>query len=960
MARTKSETKSERLAREVAKAVGAGVPWHLETVDFSDPNRPKTCLEVDFPILPINHIAAIEGNAGKPIYQMSKWWARRRSSVFRSMLIAAATKAPDDPAEAAKLVWDAYYGNHQKNEAFRKLKVADIFMGGGTTVVEGARLGMQMYGNDLNPVAWFIVKNELARVDPNEVQRLLDRIEAEVKPQIMPFYACDCPRGHKGKWTNKLTDEVLGGEFDPLTLKPKERVNYDYYGPYVTYAFWMKHGVCQVTGCNHRTPITATPVIFEKTLSVGVWKNFKCDKCSHVFDVEENEARIAPSALLVISPAESPYSVKDQRGNFRCPNCGTTIQRVLTAKSATKGIRLSVLLHPSWLRGHSPKSTDGRDSGGSTVDTATSTSRWNLKRAEQLRLLEVRGAVPAEIICPDTGEILYTDHRIGTVPKKSHFACAACGRMQDILENARGLGKDLPTAGCAIQGYCPVCEREGTPYGGRFLDIFDPRSYNASCTEWETRKHTDLLGFWPQSEFPYGLEADFWSVRGHGYTHFWKMFNSRQLLLHANLLRSILNCCKDGVLPEIRELIIGSFLQYLRNQCMFTLWNLQADKLEPHFSKNNYRPKLMPIENCFVGEFGRGNWASCNDGIVETAEWSRNPWELFPSILLENIDAATKSIKVRTNDPVTHAQISCTSSTDLGDNESCYDLIITDPPFGDLIQYAELADFFYVWLRIALRSTYPEYFTSEHSPRTLEVVSNKAREPENPDRFYQRSLTQCFSQCNKALKSSGILAFTFHHNHDNQWIAVLESVFDAGFYLEATYPIRSDETKGEGEFGSQKVEFDIIHVCRKRTQGPGAISWARLRRLILQDVRQLTNLLEQHHNAGLQEADLQVIRRGKALEYYSRHYGKVYVERGREFPVKDALLAINQILNEESDVSIEAPPAHAEVYTRQFFRLFADRTNLARDQIQKFLRGTGVSPRSSSIGAGAQSNREFQ
>ena len=72
-------------------------------------------------------------------------------------------------------------------------------MGGGTTVVEGARLGMQMYGNDLNPVAWFVVKNELAQVDPEEVKTLLADIEAEVKPQIMPFYACDCPRGHKGQ-----------------------------------------------------------------------------------------------------------------------------------------------------------------------------------------------------------------------------------------------------------------------------------------------------------------------------------------------------------------------------------------------------------------------------------------------------------------------------------------------------------------------------------------------------------------------------------------------------------------------------------------------------------------------------------------------------------------------------------------------------------------------------------------
>jgi hypothetical protein len=112
----------------------------------------------------------------------------------------------------------------------------------------------------------------------------------------------------------------------------------------------------------------------------------------------------------------------------------------------------------------------------------------------------------------------------------------------------------------------------------------------------------------------------------------------------------------------------------------------------------------------------------------------------------------------------------------------------------------------------------------------------------------------------------------------------------------------------------------------------------------VQDVRQLKHLLEQHHNAGLQDADLQVIRRGKALEYYSRHYGKVYVERGREFPVKDALLAINQMLYEEADATAEAPPANAEAYTRQYLRLFADRSSLSRDQMSKHLRGTGVSP----------------
>jgi hypothetical protein len=89
-----------------------------------------------------------------------------------------------------------------------------------------------------------------------------------------------------------------------------------------------------------------------------------------------------------------------------------------------------------------------------------------------------------------------------------------------------------------------------------------------------------------------------------------------------------------------------------------------------------------------------------------------------------------------------------------------------------------------------------------------------------------------------------------------------------------------------------------------------------------------------------------VIRRGKALEYFSRHYGKVYVEKGREdeFTVKEALLGINQLLDDESDTTTEAPPVLAEPYTRQFLRLFADKSSLERDQLQKYLRGTGVSP----------------
>ena len=177
-----------------------------------DPKRAKTCLEVDFPIVPINALSQLEGNAGKPIYQMSKWWARRRSSVFRAMLIAAAMQAPvrknsdgsplvdtdgiplPDETESARAVWDVYYANHQKAGSFKHLKVLDCFMGGGTTLVEGSRLGFQVAGVDLNPVAWFVVKNELACTDPDEVREFFEKIESEVKPAIQPFYVTQSAR----------------------------------------------------------------------------------------------------------------------------------------------------------------------------------------------------------------------------------------------------------------------------------------------------------------------------------------------------------------------------------------------------------------------------------------------------------------------------------------------------------------------------------------------------------------------------------------------------------------------------------------------------------------------------------------------------------------------------------------------------------------------------------------------
>jgi len=944
------KTKAQRVTEEVAKLVHAGSSAKVETVDFNDPKRSKTCLEVDFPILAVNQVAVIEGSTSKPIYQMSKWWARRRSSVFRTLLLSAAMKAPDDTSQAAKAVWDVYYANHQKKGSFADIKVADIFMGGGTTVVEGSRLGMQMIGNDLNPVAWFVVKTELARVQREEVKALLAHIEAEVKPQIMPYYACGGPHGEQGKWTRISSGEIMAESFDPLAIEPKKRKEFSYDGPEIIYVFWAKHGPCQVTGCGHRTPIISSPVIAVKELNIKSWGH-TCKSCKTSFDIELGETRMAPDMPLFVAPSEKAFAILRKNGGVECPVCKTEDTFSAQGKSNTKKVSLSLLIHPQWMQGASSQDPEGRPFGGSMTDGAEASARWLQARGSALRLLEVRGTLPDEVTCPETGVTFGT--AVGTIPKKSNYSCGACGNVQDVLTTISESKKSSPVAPYAVQAWSRRHDNSGAAYGGRFFTQVDPKVFSAAEIEWDDRKYKDLANYWPQTEVQVGLET---SVRTpllrYGYRSWNNFFNSRQLLVHSQILKAIDTL--PGYSIAAREVVLAAFQQYLRNNNMFCIWNIQADKLEPFLSKNNLQPPTRPIENCVFGELGRGNWTSCIEGIGELIEWSENPWELvprqeLPPSVLADI-GISKSVKTSTGDQVVpdRTKISCGSSTALtGIPDGSVDLVITDPPFGDIMQYAELSGMFYSWLRLVLKKSYP-VFEPEQTPTALEAVENRSRHGKDANAFYSRLLTSCWNEASRILKPGGILSFTFHHDKDEPWVAVLESLFNAGFYLEATYPVRSDETKGEGgtpgTFGAQKVEYDVLHVCRKRTEDPLPVSWAKMRREVLQDVRSLKNTLEHHQKAGLPEADLTVIRRGKALEYYSRHFGKVFVDDGRAISVLDALIGINQLLDEESGGIKDPPPVSAEPFTRQFLRLFDGVRELPRNQMQNFLRGTGIAP----------------
>ena len=332
-------------------------------------------------------------------------------------------------------------------------------------------------------------------------------------------------------------------------------------------------------------------------------------------------------------------------------------------------MELTLLIHPQWLEGCPKHDEQGREYGGSATDSVEATIRWNNARAAKLRLLEVRGALPEQVHCPETNITFFTDQRGGTAPLKTNkkgklvaeqstFACRADGSPNDVLESMKASRKTGPIAPSAVQGYSEKRARTGTPFSGRFFASANGKysvQYNETLREWESRKDSDLASFWPRGPlFSYkaGNDSKLYIQPDHGFTHWRMMFNPRQLLVHSQLLKAILTVGKDSYEWRVREFVLGAFQQYLRNQNLYCFWNLQADKLEPLFSNNNYHPKSVAVENNVFAPLGRGNWISCAEGAIENLEWKNEPWEIVSPRQVED-ESATSIEKVRRRLPET-------------------------------------------------------------------------------------------------------------------------------------------------------------------------------------------------------------------------------------------------------------------------------------------------------------------
>jgi adenine-specific DNA methylase len=198
------------------------------------------------------------------------------------------------------------------------------------------------------------------------------------------------------------------------------------------------------------------------------------------------------------------------------------------------------------------------------------------------------------------------------------------------------------------------------------------------------------------------------------------------------------------------------------------------------------------------------------------------------------------------------------------------DVVVTDPPYFDAIAYADLSDFFYVWLKRSLGEMLPEAFATPLTPKSEEATALKHRhkgDVEEAKRHCTSKLAACFAEAKRVCKSDGVIAVMFAHQSTEAWSALINALFEAGLNITASYPIDTERGNRTVALGGSALASSITVICRPREVGAAA-SFREVRRQI-EDV--VAKSVHRFFEYGLRGADLIVACYGPAVGVFGRY-----------------------------------------------------------------------------------------
>ena len=279
-----------------------------------------------------------------------------------------------------------------------------------------------------------------------------------------------------------------------------------------------------------------------------------------------------------------------------------------------------------------------------------------------------------------------------------------------------------------------------------------------------------------------------------GFVKYADLFNARQIGCLAAILRAIVGV-RD---VAAREQLVLAFSDCLASNNMLSYYAFDYDKVTPLFGLHGYSVPTRPVENNVWGAaLGRGTFRNCYAKVVAGLEYMSGSCH---STHRPQTDAGPSVVDVRRG-----------SGEKSGLKSKSIDLILTDPPYFDNLNYGEMADFYYAWLRPILMHDYPREF----APLDCVTIQERIRGNGDEDAVsrFTEGLARVFAECRRVLKKDGLMALTFHHRRREPWQALHTALTEAGFAIVQITPVRSE---GRGGFHSSpgNLKWDVVIVCR--------------------------------------------------------------------------------------------------------------------------------------------------
>jgi len=480
-----------------------------------------------------------------------------------------------------------------------------------------------------------------------------------------------------------------------------------------------------------------------------------------------------------------------------------------------------------------------------------------------------------EMGCPECGfAFIPTEGYVS----RGKYHCPYCGQIYNVLDSVRKSGEIPEREIYAIEYYCSVHGR-----GYKTADEYDMGVFEKAKEELE-EQWDELIGMYiPDQEVLPGEKTR--ELLNHNYHHFYEMFNERQLLCLSMLFKEILKIEDEN----LRDVFVITFSDMLNFNNMFCRYDGTKGHHTDLFSRHAFWPPNEPTENNVWGtKFGRNTFSKTFQKTKRAKEYLSNPYDIRIENGKSNKIKIENCIKSNSNNTILKSQ----TSEDLSFISDKVDAVITDPPYYDNVMYSELADFFYVWLRLVLKDKYP-WFRAEYTRNKREIIKNDIQGKDKE--FFLKGIQRVFTESNHVLKEDGLMAFTFHHKETEAWASMLNPILNAGFYIKAVYPIHSEMGTSTHIINKKSISYDTIIVCRKRLNEPSEVSWNSLKIQIYGETKKMIERLlknRPHLGAG----DVKIVAMGKGLELYSKHYPKVLFKDGYLEP-RDATFLMDEMVD---------------------------------------------------------------